>query len=94
VGAIPIEERSPDEVTHLTGMRADGGFVTVRIAPEGSPAANPAFDVTPARLITGLVTERGTTSASRPGLAALYPEHATGRTDVPHRVRDGVSNSQ
>ena len=74
VGAIPIEERSATEVTRMTGRLADGGLATIDIAAPGSPAANPAFDVTPARLITGLITERGVAPASRAGLLQLYPE--------------------
>jgi methylthioribose-1-phosphate isomerase len=77
--AIPIEERSADEVTQMTGRLPDGSIATVEIAPEGSPAANYGFDVTPMRLITGFITERGVTPATREGLAALYPEHAKGR---------------
>ncbi len=72
---IPIEERSADEVTHIAGA-AGGEVVTVRLAPLGSPAANPAFDVTPARLITAIVTERGVAPASPAGLSMLYPERA------------------
>ncbi len=72
--AIPIEERRADEVTCLTGETEAGDLVTVRVTPEGSPAANPAFDVTPARLVTGLITERGVCAASRAGLLSLYPE--------------------
>jgi methylthioribose-1-phosphate isomerase len=71
---IPIEERSATEVTEVSGMTADGAIATVRITPLGSPAANPAFDVTPARLVTGIITERGVAQASREGLLALYPE--------------------
>jgi methylthioribose-1-phosphate isomerase len=71
---IPIEERSSDEVTLVSGLTASGDMATVRITPEGSPAANPAFDVTPARLVTGIITERGVAEASRQGLQALYPE--------------------
>ena len=71
---IPIEERDAREVTHMTGQLPDGSIATVAIAPEDSPAANYAFDVTPARLITGFITERGITPGSREGLAALYPE--------------------
>ncbi|HSR55375.1 MAG TPA: S-methyl-5-thioribose-1-phosphate isomerase [Alphaproteobacteria bacterium] len=71
---IPIEERAAEEVTHIRGAAADGEMVSVRLTPKGSPAANPAFDVTPARLITGLITERGITEASAEGLATLYPE--------------------
>jgi methylthioribose-1-phosphate isomerase len=74
--AIPIEERDPDEVTDIAGRLDDGRVATVRIAPEGSPAANYGFDVTPARLVTGFITERGVTPATRDGLATLYPEHA------------------
>jgi methylthioribose-1-phosphate isomerase len=74
VAEIPIEERSAAEVTDLTGRTADGRIETVRVVAEGSPAANPAFDVTPARLVTGLITERGRTEASEAGLRALYPE--------------------
>ena len=58
----------------MTGRRASGGVETVDIAAPGSPAANPAFDVTPARLVTGLITERGITPAMREGLLTLYPE--------------------
>jgi methylthioribose-1-phosphate isomerase len=71
---IPIEERSAAEVTEVCGRTADGRIETVRITPAASPAANPAFDVTPARLVTAIVTERGVTPASREGLLALYPE--------------------
>jgi methylthioribose-1-phosphate isomerase len=77
--AIPIEERDASEVTHITGRMADGALATVEIAAPGSPAANPAFDVTPARLITSLVTERGICRASMEGLRALYPEKADGQ---------------
>jgi len=76
--AIPIEERSPDEVTHLSGLTAAGDVTSVRVAAPGSPAANPAFDVTPARLVTGLITERGVAPATREGLASLFPERAGG----------------
>src|SRR5579885_1329664 len=72
--AIPIERRDPREVTHIAGAAADGTRVEVRLAPEGSPAANYAFDVTPARLVTALVTERGVCPASRDGLLGLFPE--------------------
>ncbi|TPG59588.1 S-methyl-5-thioribose-1-phosphate isomerase [Roseomonas nepalensis] len=73
---IPIEERSASEVTDATGRLPDGTVTTVRVAAEGTPAANPAFDVTPARLVTGLITERGRCEASEAGLSALYPEKA------------------
>ena len=71
VKEIPIEERSSEEVTHITGKTATGEVVTVKIAPDGSPAANFAFDVTPARYVTGLITERGICAASAKGLAHL-----------------------
>ena len=73
---IPIEERSGDEVSLVQGKTADGTMTQVRISPEATPAANPAFDVTPARLITGLITERGIAEASPEGLRKLFPEHA------------------
>ena len=76
VRGIPIEERSAREVTHMTGLAESGEVLTVQVTAPGSPAANPAFDVTPARLITGLMTERGIAPASRQGLAQLYPEMA------------------
>jgi methylthioribose-1-phosphate isomerase len=68
---IPIEERSQDEVTHITGKTAGGEIITVSIAPEGSRAANFAFDVTPSRYVTALITERGVCPASPKGLARL-----------------------
>lgn len=76
VKEIPIEERSPDEVSLVAGRAEDGSLRSVRISPEATPAANPAFDVTPARLVTGLITERGVAKASAEGLAELFPEHA------------------
>jgi methylthioribose-1-phosphate isomerase len=76
VREIPIEERAAREVTHMTGRTAAGALETVEIVAPGSPAANPAFDVTPARLVTGIITERGVAKASREGLLALYPERA------------------
>ena len=74
--SIPIEERSGDEVLKMPGRLPDGTVVTVEIAAPGSPAGNPAFDVTPARLVTGFITERGVCAASREGLLSLYPERA------------------
>jgi methylthioribose-1-phosphate isomerase len=71
---IPIEQRGAEEVTHITGRTADGRIATVRIVPEGSPVANYGFDVTPARLVTGLITERGVLRADRAALAAAFPE--------------------
>ena len=74
VSEIPIEERSQAEVTDMTGQLPDGSIATMRIVSAGSPAANPAFDVTPARLVTGLITERGRCDASAAGLLGLFPE--------------------
>jgi methylthioribose-1-phosphate isomerase len=71
---IPIEERPTREVTHVQGRSADGELLEVEVTAPGSAVANPAFDVTPARLVTGLITERGTCAASRDGLLALFPE--------------------
>lgn len=71
---IPIEERSPREVTHIHGATAEGNIIEVNLAPAGVAARNYAFDVTPARLVTGLITERGIAPASADGLAALFPE--------------------
>ena len=71
---IEIEERSAAEVTQVTGRTATGEVASVRLVPEGSAALNLAFDVTPARLVTGIITERGVCSASREGLLGLYPE--------------------
>ena len=76
VKEVPIEERDGAEVTFVQGRGSDGKITRVRISPEGSPAANPAFDVTPARLVTGLITERGVALASPEGLKALFPERA------------------
>jgi methylthioribose-1-phosphate isomerase len=76
VAEIPIEQRGADEVTTMTGRTADGRIQSVRIVPDGSPVANYGFDVTPARLISGLITERGVIAASRKGLAGAFPERA------------------
>lgn len=73
---IPIEERSGQEVTHIAGLDGNGQVTTVQIPPTGSPAANPAFDVTPAKNVTGLVTERGICEASADGLEKLFPRHS------------------
>ncbi|MBK1668782.1 S-methyl-5-thioribose-1-phosphate isomerase [Rhodovibrio sodomensis] len=75
-GQIPIEQRDGREVTHLTGMTDRGRIETVRVTPPDSEAANYGFDVTPARLVTGLITERGVADASRDGLLGLYPDRA------------------
>ena len=74
VGEIPIEERDQEEVTHISGKAADGEMVSVQLTPDGTAARNFAFDVTPARLVTGLITERGVCPASPEGLAGLFPE--------------------
>jgi methylthioribose-1-phosphate isomerase len=71
---IPIEQRAAEEVATVTGLTADGRIETVRIVPDGSPVANYGFDVTPARLVTGLITERGVLKASRAALSAAFPE--------------------
>ncbi len=74
VASIPIEERDAAEVETMTGRGPDGIVTTIRVVPDGSAALNPAFDVTPARLVTGLITERGCCPASQGGLARLFPE--------------------
>ena len=74
VAGVPIEERDGSEVTRMTGRTDSGAIETITITAEGVKAGNPAFDVTPARLVTGLITERGVTNASEAGLRALYPE--------------------
>ncbi|MGL6132797.1 MAG: S-methyl-5-thioribose-1-phosphate isomerase [Prochlorococcaceae cyanobacterium] len=71
---IPIEARGAEEVTHIQGLSADGAITGVLLTPEGSTAFNPAFDVTPARLVSALITERGVTPASEVGLRELYGE--------------------
>ncbi|KPP88979.1 MAG: S-methyl-5-thioribose-1-phosphate isomerase MtnA [Rhodobacteraceae bacterium HLUCCA08] len=76
VAEIPIEERGGDEVTRIWGRDDTGQVRQVQISPDATPGANPAFDVTPARLVTGLITERGIAPASAEGLAAMFPEHA------------------
>jgi methylthioribose-1-phosphate isomerase len=69
---IPIEERSPREVTHLRGRTDEGALAEIQITPDSSPACNFGFDVTPARLITGLITEKGVCTASEAGLKSLF----------------------
>jgi methylthioribose-1-phosphate isomerase len=76
IAEIPIEQRSAAEVTDVTGRTADGTITTVRVVPADSQAANPAFDVTPARLVTGLITDRGCCEASATALTGLFPERA------------------
>jgi methylthioribose-1-phosphate isomerase len=87
VAQIPIEQRGAHEVTHMTGRTSSGEVVTVEITAPGSPAANYAFDVTPARLVTGIITERGVAAASEAGLLGLYPE----RVVVDGQSRESVS---
>jgi methylthioribose-1-phosphate isomerase len=74
VKEIEIEERSGREITHVQGRSERGDVLTVELTAPGSPARNPAFDVTPARLVTGLITERGVSPATRQGLLSLFPE--------------------
>lgn len=71
---IPIEERSADEVACINGCLTDGSTATVRLLPAGTPVANPAFDVTPARLVSGIITERGVCAPGE--LGSLFKEHA------------------
>ncbi len=73
---IPIEERDAGEVSAITGRTRDGRIETVRLVPEGSAVKNYGFDVTPARLVSGLITERGVLAADRAALAAAFPERA------------------
>jgi methylthioribose-1-phosphate isomerase len=73
---VPIEQRGAEEQSTMTGQTGDGRIETVRVVPDGSAVANYAFDVTPARLVTGLITERGIVQATRQGLAKAFPERA------------------
>jgi methylthioribose-1-phosphate isomerase len=73
---IPIEERDQNEVKYITGLRADGKIDSVLICPETTPASNYGFDVTPARLVTGLITERGVCDANEEGILSLFPEYS------------------
>ena len=84
--AIPIERRDEREVTHIEGWTEEGRRVAVRLTPADSPAANYAFDVTPARLVTALITERGICPASRDGLLGLFPERARRVTEELGRI--------
>ncbi len=76
LAGIPIEERAGDEVSTITGLTDDGRIERVRIVPAGSDVTNYAFDVTPARLVTGLITERGVIRATREAIASAFPERA------------------
>jgi methylthioribose-1-phosphate isomerase len=82
-GHIPIEQRAADEVATMTGRTRDGRIETVRIVPDGTPVANYAFDVTPARLVSGLITERGVLSAEREALATAFGERRSAGTESP-----------
>jgi methylthioribose-1-phosphate isomerase len=75
---IPIEQRDPDEVATMTGLTAGGRVETIRVVPDGSPVANYGFDVTPARLVTGLITERGLLKPERAALASAFPGRVAG----------------
>jgi methylthioribose-1-phosphate isomerase len=79
VGQIPIEQRGADEVATITGRTADGRMETVRVVPEGSAVANYSFDVTPARLVTGLITERGVLKPDRAALSGAFSERLARR---------------
>ena len=74
VAEIPIEERSAREVTHISGLTGAGKVEEVQLTPAGSGVGNPGFDVTPARLVTGLITERGVLKADRASLKEAFPE--------------------
>ena len=76
VAQIPIEQRGAEELTRMRGRTASGEMVSIDVAAPGSPAANYAFDVTPSRLVSGIITERGVCAADEAGLAALFPERA------------------
>jgi methylthioribose-1-phosphate isomerase len=79
---VIIEERAASEVVEISGRCESGVIATIRLAPEGTPVANPGFDVTPARLVSGIITERGVAPATREGLAALFPSEAAARLPV------------
>ena len=76
VAEIPIEQRNALETTHIQGKAADGRIESVQVSPQGTTGGNPAFDVTPNHLVTGLITERGVSQATAQGLAELFPELA------------------
>lgn len=76
VNEIPIEERDPREVTHMSGCQSDGARVEIELTPQGSRARNFGFDVTPARLVTGIITERGVSAAQEEALINLFPHYA------------------
>jgi methylthioribose-1-phosphate isomerase len=76
IAEIPIEQRNADEVTTMSGLTADGRIETVRVVPKHSAVSNYGFDVTPARLVTGLITERGVVAPSQAALSGAFPERA------------------
>ncbi|MEP2718276.1 S-methyl-5-thioribose-1-phosphate isomerase [Pseudophaeobacter sp.] len=80
VSEIPIEDRDAREVSHVQGTGDQGQIASVQVTPKGTGVGNPAFDVTPNRLVTGLITERGICAASEAGLSALFPEKANPQT--------------
>ncbi len=82
VAEIPIEQRAADEVATMTGKTKDGRIETVQVIPDGTSVANYGFDVTPARLVSGLITERGVLAASREALSAAFPERAGNRDKI------------
>jgi methylthioribose-1-phosphate isomerase len=90
--AIPIEMRAADEVLAVSGRDAYGQTATVAIAPAGTHAVNYAFDVTPARLVTGLLTERGIVAAERAALAAAFPERF--RAEAEERVSGAKARAE
>ena len=83
---IPIEQRGGDEVSHMTGKTADGRIEQVQVVPDGSAVANYGFDVTPARLVTGIITERGVIAPNRTALAAAFPERFENPADLKSKV--------
>jgi methylthioribose-1-phosphate isomerase len=87
--AIPIEQREHAEVARVTGRAPDGSITSVTITPEDSKVSNYAFDVTPARLVTGLITERGVCAANAEALAKLYPEAAQDAAPGAEPIREG-----
>ena len=76
VAEIPIEERNAFETTHVQGLDNKGEIDVVQVTPKGAEGGNPAFDITPNRLVTGLITERGVCEATPEGLAAMFPDLA------------------
>ncbi len=97
VAQIPIEERDPSEVTRMRGALPSGEIAEIQVAAPGSPAANYGFDVTPARLITSMITERGVCAASEAGIVELFPDKSLpfmGRVDGAKRRSGGDVRSQ